>query len=100
MLNEKLNLNECLELLNKMAKETIDVDATGEELIYILVDLNQMENLKKLIPNENDFKKYLDDFGENFEEEGFDITGILGEICFRSQTDIWFDNKNKKFYIN
>lgn len=100
MLNKKLDLEQCICLLSEMITDIIDYDSDSDSVIYILVGPEKIEHLKKLISNEKDLENYLQGYGENWKEEGFDITGILSEICSKFNVDIWVDFKENKFFLN
>lgn len=100
VLNKNLDLNKCMELLNNMAEGTEDADGCNGEIIYILVNSNKMEYLKQLIPDEKDLKTYLDTFSEDWQEEGcFDISEVFGAVCDKFNANIFFNGKEKKFYL-
>ena len=48
MLKENLTFEECLEILNEMAKTCYEYDYDAEEVLYIYVPIEQKDNLSKL----------------------------------------------------
>lgn len=98
-INQSLSLNDCLSIMNKMLESVADYDCDSDGVVYILIDPERVDLLKQLIPDEKDLQKYLKDYGEEWEEYGFDITGIWGEVCRRFNVDIWVNFKKRQFYV-
>jgi len=98
-LNKNLNLNECLIILNQMLKGLVEYDCYGNEVEYIIVGPEKMNFLVELLPEPEDLKEYLKCYGEDWKDEGFDITGVWMEVSYRFKVDIWVNLKKNEFYI-
>lgn len=103
MLNEKLSLKECLNILNEMIEELDECDNDSDGMYYIIVKGSKRNKtlLNKLIPDESNLTRYLYEYGEgNWRECGIDLMDIWQTIDCRFNTSIWFDMGKKEFYIN
>ena len=99
MLKENLTPEECIEVLNEMAKTCYEYDNDAEEVLYIYVPIEQKDNLSKLL-KEDEVEGYIGDYEDGWDDDGFDICGVWGEVCYKFDLDIWFNGKTKQFYIN
>lgn len=98
MLNEKLNLKECLDILNEMVNSYfVESDSSGEEIIYLLVDNNEKTRalLEELIGDIDATGSYL----RQFADDTIDMSIIWGTVCEQHNVDIWFNGYKKEFYI-
>lgn len=98
MLKENLTSEECLEILNEMAKTCYEYDYDGEECLCIYVPIEQEDNLRKLL-KEEEVENYINDYRDEY-EDGFDMSVAWAEVCYEFDLDIWFNGKTKQFCIN
>lgn len=100
MLNKNLRLEECLDILNEMCKSIVKLDYKEDELMHILVKKEEADNLKKLILNQEDLEKYLQEQKILLEEKAcLDLMNIWGSVCSSFDLDIIFDTEQYKFYL-
>lgn len=98
MLKENLTSEECLEILNEMAKTCYEHDSDGEECLYICVPIEQEDNLRKLL-KEEEVENYINDCRDE-DEDGFDMSDVWAEVCCEFDLDIRFNCETKQFYVD
>lgn len=103
MLNDKLNLNECLDILNEMLEELEEWDFDDESVIYVIVEGTDRNRdlLSRFIPDKEELEQYLYDYGNgDWREYGIDLLEIWDKINIKFNVDVYFNAKKKLFYIN